>query len=308
MINKIFKISSIFFLFINFSLSELKSEITNIIVAKVGNSVITSVDIENEILTNLLLNGQAFTQENVNNGKNYALKNLINKTIKRIEITRYEIKDYSKKELQNYASKIAKKFSTNTQGVKDIFKENNLDYESYIEKHEVELLWNTLIYKLYSSQININIIEVNNEIEKKKNDKNIEYNLSEIEVLKTKYNQDLLKEILNTINNEGFEMAAKKFSTSFSGKNGGLIGWISSQSLSNKYLVQIKKLNINEVSSPILNEGTVSLFKLNEIKNNKIEVDELKKNIVLKKKDRKLDLFSRSHFSNLENTTPIILE
>ena len=168
MINKTLKISAIFYLLLNFSLTELKSEITNVIVAKVGNSVITSVDIENEIITNLLVSGQEITQENINNSKNYELKNLINKTIKKNEITRYEVEDYSKKDLQNYTRDVAKKFATNTQGLKDIFKKNNVNFDSFVEKHEIELLWNTLIYKLYNSQININIIEVNNEISKKK--------------------------------------------------------------------------------------------------------------------------------------------
>lgn len=308
MINKTLKISAIFYLLLNFSLTELKSEITNVIVAKVGNSVITSVDIENEIITNLLISGQEITQENINNSKNYALKKLINKTIKKNEITRYEVEDYSKKDLQNYTKSVAKKFATNTQGLKDIFKKNNVNFDSFVENHEVELLWNTLIYRLYNSQININIIEVNNEISKKKDTENIEYNLSEIEILKPKYSQRVLEEILDAINSQGFETAAKKFSIAASGENGGLVGWVSGKSLSSKYLNQIKNLNIKEVSSPIFNENSVSLFKLNEIKKNKIEFVELKKNILRQKSDQKLNLFSRSHFSNLENTTLITIE
>ena len=308
MINKTLKISAIFYLLLNFSLTELKSEITNVIVAKVGNSVITSVDIENEIITNLLISGQEITQENINNSKNYALKKLINKTIKKNEITRYEVEDYSQKDLQNYTRSVAKKFATNTQGLKDIFKKNNVNFDSFVEKHEVELLWNTLIYKLYNSQININIIEVNNEISKKKDTENIEYNLSEIEILKPKYSQRVLEEILDAINSQDFETAARKFSIAASGKSGGLVGWVSGKSLSSKYLNQIKNLNIKEVSSPIFNENSVSLFKLNEIKKNKIEFDELKKNILRQKSDQKLNLFSRSHFSNLESTTLITIE
>ena len=40
-------------------------------------------------------------------------------------------------------------------------------------------------------------------------------------------------------------------------------------------------------------------------KNNKVEIDKLKKEILNKKKEEKLDLFSRSHFSNLENSITI---
>ena len=42
--------------------------------------------------------------------------------------------------------------------------------------------------------------------------------------------------------------------------------------------------------------------KYNSVNNN---VDELKKKILSQKKQEKLNLFSRSHFSNLENTTII---
>ena len=93
-----------------------------------------------------------------------------------------------------------------------------------------------------------------------------------------------------------------------SGKSGGLVGWVSGKSLSSKYLNQIKNLKIKEVSSPIFNENSVSLFRLNEIKKNKIEFDQLKKKILRQKSDQKLNLFSRSHFSNLENTTLITIE
>jgi len=305
--NKILISLSIFFLINNFFSSVLRSQINNAIIVKVGNSLITSIDIQNEIITNLVINKQEITQENINNNKNYAIKNLVNKSIKRNEINKYEIKDYNKNDLQNYIKNVAKNFNTNLNGLKKIFIKHGINYDSFIEKHEIELLWNTLIFSIYRNQININIIEVENEVKKILNTEKIEYNLSEIEIPNSENNKDKLNSILELIKKEGFEVVAKKFSKAPSAEKGGLIGWISNEVLSKEYLEQIKKLNINEISLPIIKGNSVLLLKINDIKKkkNEIDLDKIKEKISLQKKEEKLNLFSRSHFSNLENTVAV---
>ena len=298
---------SILFFLIFFIDSELKSQINNIIVVKVGNSLITSVDIQNEIITNLLLNRQNITQKNIDNSKNFAVKSLINKKIKRMEINKYEVTSYNKEDLNNYILLTAKKFAVNKNGLKEIFKKNNINYDSFINKYETELLWNTLIYSIYKNQVNINIIDVENEIERQKKNKAVEYNLSEIEILKTDYSQNKIDEILDTIKNNGFEIAVQKYSMSKSSKNGGIIGWVYGKSLTKQYLEQIQKIGVNDITDPIFNEKSVTILKINNIKMNNeiIKIDKLKENITNDKKDAKLSLFSRSHFANLENTISI---
>ncbi len=157
-------------LFNNFVFTNLHAQISNAIIVKVGESLITTIDIQNEIITNLVINKQEITQENINNNKNYAIKNLINKSIKRSEINKYTVKDYNEEDLQNYILNIAKQFDTDANGLKEMFKEYKINYKTFIRKHETELLWNTLIFSLYKNQTNVNIIEVDNEVEKiKKN-------------------------------------------------------------------------------------------------------------------------------------------
>ena len=167
-------IISSFILINNFFFSNLQSEIINSIIVKVGESLVTSVDIQNEIITNLLINKQDITQKSVNDNKSYAVKNLINKSIKISEINKYEIKNYNKKDLQNYIENIAKNLDTNTNGLKEIFKQSNINYEMFVDRYKVELLWNTLIFQLYRNQININIVDVDNEIENIKDKKSEE--------------------------------------------------------------------------------------------------------------------------------------
>ena len=72
-----------FFIIVNiFFLSNLQSQINNIIVIKVGESLITSIDIQNEIITKLVLSKQEITKENIEkkyNPKNTAIWDLIPK-------------------------------------------------------------------------------------------------------------------------------------------------------------------------------------------------------------------------------------
>ena len=189
---------SVLILLNNFIFINLQSEIKNKIVVKVGESLITSIDVQNEIVTNLIIANQEVTAENINNNKNYAIKNLINKKIKRNEINKYEINNYSKKDLQDFITKIAKNLNTNQNGLKEIFKKTNIDYQIFIEKHETELLWNTLIFQLYRNQTNINVIDVDNEVAKIKGNKS----------------EEELKKIKNDIENKRKEEKFNLFSRS----------------------------------------------------------------------------------------------
>ena len=105
----------------------------------------------------------------------------------------------------------------------------------------------------------------------------------------------------------GFDFVAKKISISLSAEKGGSLGWIENKSLSKNYQKKIMKLDIKDISLPILNKNSVSILKINDkkITKNKIEFAELQKKIILKKREEKLNLFSRSHFSNLENSIQI---
>ena len=170
--NKIL-ITFFFFFFNNLIHSELKSQINNTIVIKIGNLLVSSIDVQNEIITNLIINKQEVTQKNIDSYKDYSIKKLITKTIKKIETDKYEITNYDQMALNDYIDNAAKSLSTNKKGLKEIFMKSGVSYDLFVEKYRTELLWNTLIFQIYKNQININIIEVENEIGKIKKDKNI---------------------------------------------------------------------------------------------------------------------------------------
>ena len=280
MTNKILITVSIYFLS-TFGFSDLESQIKNRIVVKVGNSLISSIDVQNEIITNLVLSNQMITQENINKNKDFSLKNLINKSIKRNEINKYKVTKFSKKDLEKYIQDIAKKINTDVNGLKEIFKIHNINYNLLVKNHETELLWNSLIFILYQNQMNINIVEVENEIENTRNINKTEYNLSEIEITKFEYNENTREKILEQIKINGFEETAKKISISTTAKKGGLIGWVAEESLTKQYSEEIKKIQIEDISLPILSKNSVSFIKINDIRKDKNNVNE----IALKKKN-----------------------
>ena len=185
-------ILSIFILINNLVFLNLYSEIKNKIVVKVGESLVTSIDIQNEIITKLIINRQEITQENINSSKNNAVKKLVNKLIKKNEIKKYEIVNYNKKDLENYVDKVAKNLNTNIIGLKKIFNQTGINYEYFVENHRVELLWNTLIFKIYRDQINVNIIDVENEIEKiRVNNNNVDLEKAKKDILDQKKGEKL---------------------------------------------------------------------------------------------------------------------
>ena len=125
--------------------------------------------------------------------------------------------------------------------------------------------WNTLIYSLYSKQLDVDEELIKSELNKQiKKEKEVqEYNLSEI-VLEN-YDENKLNIILESIKLKGFEKTAKKYLQQFYFIiSRGSIGWVSSQSISNNYLKEIMKLSKKQISEPIKINNNIVIIKLND--------------------------------------------
>ena len=123
-------------------------------------------------------------------------------------------------------------------------------------------------------------------------ERKFEYNLSEI-VLENPSQEEVGK-VINNINKKGFENTAVLFSNSITSSKGGLIGWMSSKSISPTYLNQIDKLQEGEVSKPIQNNTSIVIIKLNEKRTtnkNNLDLDKVKKSVINKKKEEMLNIY-----------------
>ncbi len=298
----------LFVIFFLFQTSQVFAKISNSVVITVGSLPITHLDVIKEMTLVSILSGNRIDDSNKVQIKNIAVKSLIKRKIRELEINKYGVKNYKKSDLENLIKKASINLGIDKEGLKRIMTSNNLDFKYLEKKFEIDLKWNSLIFNLYKNKVVLNMSEIKEKIssELERSDSNRTFLLSEIEVNIPEDNLDaIVKKIMKSINEEGFENAAKKFSISKSAELGGSIGWISEKNLSRKIYENIKNLETNEVSKPIILESTMLIVrKMGERVLDK-DIEKIKNDIILIEKNKKLKMFSNSHYSNLERTTQI---
>tara|TARA_X000000950_G_C13878362_1_gene645790 strand:+ start:913 stop:1872 length:960 start_codon:yes stop_codon:yes gene_type:complete len=291
------------------------SEIKNIIIAKIGNEIITNYDVENKIKTNLFLSGEEINQENIDKIKSLTLKSLINLKLKSNEIKKNDLK-LNDQAIVQYLSTVANNLSLSRLDLINQFKIYEIDYDQFVNDIKTEFLWQQLVARTYLDKIKVNKDQINFELkeilEKEKQKKTeIQYNLSEIEIFfeNLKEEDELKNVIIDEIKKIGFKKTAIKYSNSSTAISGGLIGWIKSDGLSLEYFNILKKLQIGQVSQPIKKNNTITFLKLNDKKvfkrKQNLDVEQLKTSIENNKKNELLNLYSNSHLSKIKNTTLI---
>ncbi len=289
------------FFFLN--LENLFCENNNSIIITVGNNPITRIDLIKEIKFISLLSNIEINKNNQEEIKDIAIRTLVKRTIKKSEIDRLKISSYNKKDLDNQIVKVANNLGLDENGLKTLLNQHNLKFDDLVSSFEVDLKWNTAIFQLYKNKIALNTLEIESKIdeEKKKVKSNKLLLLSEIQV---NYSNDSLIEmsekVLKEIKESGFSNTAKKLSVSNSAEKGGDLGWISEEKLSEVILENIKNLQNGQVSKPIELNGTLVFIKKIEEKNVSPNLSQIKKNVVNQEKMKKLDMFSNSHYSDLE--------
>lgn len=296
----------ILFLIINYS-GKVEAKISNKIVLKVENQIITNFEIKNKILSSLLLSGEELNQDNIDKYKKEVVNLLIDNKLKKIEVSKYGIKKNDTK-INSYLNKI----SPDILELKKNFSNNNIDFQLYLDEITIEFMWRDLIYKIYSKKIDINESVIDLEIDDYiKNNSDIkELQISEIEIILDNKEQIEKKiiEVTNQIKLEGFENAALKFKNQYSTSLDSDLGWINEKSLSPDIYNILNKMKIGEVTQAIKKQNSVIFLKINDkriSKSKDIDITELKKNLINKKKDEQFDLYSRSHLSKLRNSSLI---
>ena len=255
-----------------------------------------------------LLNNITVDNSNRETIKSVAVQGLINRRIKEIEIKKFKIENFNKKDLEGLIKRTSNNLGTDEKGLEQLLIKKKLKLKNIKERFEIDLKWNTLIFRLYNNKVVLNTNELENKIRteiEKVNEKRV-FLLSEIEInLANNDNKIILDKIFKNIETEGFEETAKKFSISSSSEYGGNIGWINQNNLSDKIYENIKLLKTEEISKPIyLNETIVIIKKAGEKILGK-NIENIKNRIVRQEKEKKLQMFSKAHYSKLEKTIQI---
>ena len=132
------------------------SQINNKILLKVGNKIITNYDLQNKILTSLILSNQEINQKNIDKLKKQSIDSLVQK-IKEIELERFNYQ-ISQSRINDYLKGISINYEIN---LENKFKQNNISYDIFLDEIKTQLKWQQHIFNIYSPKIEINQETVN---------------------------------------------------------------------------------------------------------------------------------------------------
>tara|TARA_B100000575_G_C23040902_1_gene599097 strand:+ start:129 stop:1070 length:942 start_codon:yes stop_codon:yes gene_type:complete len=303
---KVYSIKIIIFFvvfFFSFLIKFTASTSENRILLKVNNELITTIDILNEINYLKSVNKNIDSLENqkiIEIARSSLIKDKIKKItllpiVKKIEISD---DDFNRILISNYANKGFK-------NIEEIFahlKKYNIKPNLIRNKMTINAIWSQFIYDKYSKNIKIDTEKIKQDIQK--NENQAEYLLSEI-VFELEEEQTINEKfniIKNAIQKNGFENTALIYSISRTSTSGGNIGWVSENSIDKKILNEITKININDLTKPLVIPGGYLILKLNEKKITKKNInldDELKKIIEIKT-NKQLNQFSNIFLNKIK--------
>ena len=282
----------------------LIAKTSNKILLKVENEIITNYEVKDKILRTLYLTNQEINQYNINKLKKRSLDSIVQLKIKKIELLKYNL-NLDQIQLTTYLNRIS---NNDILGFQENFIKNRLSYDLFLDEVKTELKWKKLIYEIYSKKISFNEDSINDELEEiiKNNKKIEEVNISEIEIMVDQQsNKTNTIEIQNDIKEIGFENAALKYSISPSSAQKGNLGWLNVKTLSNQIYDIIYKMQPGEISEPIKKQNSILFLKINDRRvseTNKLNLSELKKNLLNQRKNELFNLYSQSHISKLKNS------
>ena len=293
--------------------TEIKSVETSIedgLFVTIGNRAITKLDVVNEIKIILILNNMSYSDDNRKILQDMAVKSIIKRNVREIEISKHDFLEFSENDLINKLNKLADNLNMDINTLKNICITNELDFSIIEDQIKTELLWNSLIFYLYRNRISVNFEEIEEQLKLSQNRKEIsEFLISEI-VLKSVEKDKLeskIEEIKNKITIEGFENVAMNLSISQTAVKGGDLGWVNENEISKKFRSKIINTPIGSLSEPIfINEG-ILIFKVRDRRKlkNKLNLEELKNQLVNLEKSKILNMYSISHYDNLRKSTSV---
>ena len=276
-----------------------------IIISKINNEIITSIDLENQIkylqITNSNLND--LSKKDI---LEVSKDSLIREILKKQEINKF----INISEKSNLEGKLIK------QHYKSLGFENVSDYKNFLiskgitlqlvkDKLITEQLWNTLIFEKFKEKVKINEDEIKKKIYIYKNQQKKLYELNVSEIL---FNfEESFNEINEFIKKYDFESAAIKFSISDTSSKGGEIGWVNLNNLSPELQEKIRFLKVGEYTKPIKIASGNLILKINKKREVAEQFDlnkELKKQIIFEQ-NRQLNNFSLNYYNKVKRNAII---
>ena len=295
---------SFFLIFFFCDLNFLKSEEVKII-KRIGDQIITNIDIENEYKYLISLNKQ-YQKLEKDKIFNFAKSSILKEKIKEIELKKYFDLGVQDSFLNDKIGELYKRLGfSNSQEFQNYLDQFDLRVEDIAKKIEIELKWNKLVYDKYKNQLVINEKVLKKKIIDESKNRNT-YNLSEL-IFSYKTEQESKKkltEITKSINEIGFDNTVLIFSEAESRKTSGNLGWVNELGLSKKILEKLEKIDVSEITEPIQLQNAMLIIKLNDkkkIQMSSINLEDELRELIKFETNKQLNTFSTIYFEKIRS-------
>ena len=276
------------------------------IVVKVNKRIISNYDIRKEIEYLSALNPKilSISKEDI---QKIAKKSLIREIIKDKETSKYFKNIDLSPDLTSPLNNIYTKLNiTSEEEFVGYLTKFDLDLKDVRKKLAIELNWNSMIYQIYKSKINVDKDKIKKNLELESASSKVKKKFLISELVFTAKNKeefnDKYKKIVDSIEEKDFKSTATIYSSSDTSQFEGKIGWVSKNDVSEEIYQQIYKLKINEFSKPIKIGAGFILINLDAVKEEKqkINLEEKFAYIINKETNRQLNQYSSIHYKKIE--------
>ena len=296
----------IFIVLVNFLSNAVIAENKYEIIININNQIITNFDIEKETQYLLALS-PSLNNLSLKQMKEIARNSLVREKIKENEILKYYKINYEDPQLLIFLSNIYNRLNMkNEDEFAAYLLKNDLDIKEVIKKIAKEKAWNRLIFDKFNDLISVDETNIKNEFEKKQTKSEIETSFLISEILFQSKNegefQETYEAIIKTIKESSFKSAASIYSISDTSINGGEIGWVNKNEISNLIYNKLNKLNIGETTQPIKIASGFLMVYLEDLKkeDREINLEEELKKIIMTEKNRQLNEYSTIYYKKIE--------
>ena len=289
---------------------QVKTTLKDGLYATVGNKAITRLDIMNEIKSILIINNMTYSDDTRQELQQMAVKAVVKRNIKEIEIDKYDFLQFSQTDLNFHLNRIAKNANMDLATLKKTCIANGLEFSILEDQMKVELMWNSLIFQIYRNKISVDLDEIDKQLKLNQNKKEFnEYLISEIVIKAVEKDklESMIKDIKRRIEIEGFKNVAMKLSISESAVSGGDLGWLNENKIAKKFRSILSNTPVGDLTKAILLNENILIFKVRDKRKieREINLEELKNQLVESEKTKMLNMYSRSHYDNLRRLVSI---
>ena len=203
------------------------------------------------------------------------IQTLINEKLYSQEAKKLNIR-VTESEILNRIALLEKKNNIPTESLINTLLIKGISKETIYDQIKAKILWDKISNSIIKPRITINDNEITNELNIIiSNEGKSEYKYSEIflnfsQICLKQNIMDTATEIKKQINTENFGQIAKQMSQSSSAKNGGLVNWALGSSIPKIIYENIKHMNLESISEPIVTNTGVYILKLEAIRKFKI--------------------------------------